>query len=58
MDVRLGEPRRFRDYRLDSPVVREKIRERYGLLFPLDEVAVSPGDIFDSTLLETVAGTL
>ncbi|TAL37507.1 MAG: YiiX family permuted papain-like enzyme [Spirochaetes bacterium] len=46
--------RRIRDFDLSHPVVKGTLFERYGNAVPLDEPAVSPGDIFDSPLLETV----
>lgn len=55
LKIQIGKTRKFNDYRLNSPVVQEIIRERYGASFPLDELAVGPGDMFESPLLQTVA---
>ena len=54
--VRLCEPKRFRDYRLDRPVVKRIIRERYGSAdrLPRDEQVVAPSDIAESSLLDPV----
>lgn len=46
--------RRLRDFDLSAPAVRVKLRERYGSRIPLDETVITPQDIFDSPLLETV----
>ena len=55
LGIQIGKTRKFSDYRLNSPIVQEKIRERYGASFPLEEMAVGPGDVFESPLLKTVA---
>lgn len=55
LGLRLGELQRIRDFDLSSPVVKAKMRERYGQAIPLDETVVSPVAIFESPLLITVA---
>lgn len=55
LGLRLGELQRIRDFDLSSPVVKAKMRERYGQDIPLDETVVSPVAIFESPLLITVA---
>ena len=54
--VRLCEPKRFRDYRLDRPEVKRIIEERYGSAdrLPQDEQVVAPSDIAESELLLAV----
>lgn len=54
--TRLCEPRRFRSYQLDKPIVQRIIKQRYGSVdkLPLDEPAVSPGDLAVSKLLVEV----
>jgi hypothetical protein len=42
------------DFDLTHPLVKKKIRERYGRNIPLNEKVVSPADIYTSTLLDTV----
>ena len=55
VNVRLTEPRKVRDFNLSDPVVQQKARERYGTRgLPLEEPAVAPVDIFESSLLITV----
>lgn len=39
---------------LSHPVVKEKLKERYGDKIPMDEVVISPQAIVDSELLENV----
>ncbi|OEC40499.1 hypothetical protein A7D27_15810 [Pseudomonas sp. 1D4] len=55
LGLRLGELQRIRDFDLSSPVVKAKMRERYGQKVPLDETVISPVAIFESPLLITVA---
>lgn len=57
MGVRIGRLQRLREFELDDPAVRAKLRERYGARVPLDEPVVSPASMFDSPLLETVASS-
>lgn len=55
MDVRIGRLQRLREFELDDPAVRAKLRERYGDRVPLDEPVISPAAMFDSPLLVAVA---
>jgi len=52
--IEIGKLRKLRDYDLSSQVVREKLRERYGQNIPLNETVITPADIINSELLETV----
>lgn len=54
--IELCEPRRFHDYRLDSPKVKAIIARRYGSAdkLPRDEPVVAPGDLAESPLLVEV----
>jgi hypothetical protein len=54
--IELCEPRRFHDYRLDSPKVQAIIARRYGSAdnLPRDEPVVAPGDLAASPLLVEV----
>lgn len=54
LGVELGTLQRLRDFHLEDPAVRAKLRERYGSAIPLDEPVISPAAVFDSPLLETV----
>jgi hypothetical protein len=42
------------DFDLSNPVVKDKIRERFGDSLPLDEVVISPAAIFNAPILTTV----
>ena len=52
--LKLVMPRPFSSYSLNHGEVQKIIMERFGVEFPLDELAVSPGDLMDSPLLQTV----
>lgn len=53
--IRLAPLRSFKDYHLDSALVRRIIQERYGGKIHLDEKVVAPSDLMESPLLERVS---
>jgi hypothetical protein len=53
--IEIGARQQLRDFDLSDPVVKAKMRERYGTRVPLKEPVISPGAMYDSPLLETVA---
>ena len=52
--IEIGKLEKLSDFDLTSEVVREKMKERYGDKIPMDEIVISPAEIFDSELLMTV----
>ena len=52
--IKLAPLAELRSFNLESPSVRQKMKQRYGHQVPLNEPVVAPVAIFDSTLLETV----
>jgi hypothetical protein len=54
LGIEIGRLQRLREFRLDDPVVRAKLRERYGDAVPLEETVIAPGAMFESPLLVTV----
>lgn len=52
--IEIGRLQKIKEFKLDDPVVRQKIKERYGKEVPLDEPAISPVAMFDSPRLVTV----
>lgn len=54
-DIELGTLQKLRDFNLSHPIVRKKMRERYGSSIPMDEPVVSPQSLFESPLLTTVS---
>ncbi|MBI1267703.1 MAG: YiiX family permuted papain-like enzyme [Cryomorphaceae bacterium] len=54
LGIELCKKRKLSDYNLKSKVVQRTADERYDGNLPLNEVMVSPGDLFESELLRTV----
>ncbi len=54
VNLEVGKLQKLKDFDLSSGPVKDKLKERYGNHIPLDEIVVSPQDIFESELLETV----
>ena len=52
--VEIGHLQHLREFDLSHPVVRAKMRERYGNRIPEEEPVISPAAMFDSTLLVEV----
>ncbi|HJV90638.1 MAG TPA: YiiX family permuted papain-like enzyme [Holophagaceae bacterium] len=53
-DLEVGKLEHLRDFNLDTPTVKAKLRERYGADIPLNESVISPKAMFESELLQTV----
>lgn len=52
MGVKLCEPKPLKSYHLNHPLVKEQMKARYGDNIPMNEVMVSPQDLFESSYLE------
>jgi hypothetical protein len=50
--IEVGKPRPLKEFDLSHPAVKAKLEERYGKKIPLNENMISPGDMYDSALLE------
>jgi len=55
LNIQIGKLQRVRDFNLTDPMVRAKMRERYGNTIPLNEPVISPAAMFRSPQLVTVA---
>jgi hypothetical protein len=55
LGITLGKLQTLRDMDLSSPIVRQKLAERYGRNVPFDAPVITPQAVFESDLLETVA---
>ncbi|MFP9112830.1 YiiX family permuted papain-like enzyme [Flavobacterium sp. RHBU_3] len=55
--LEIGHLKQLKDFDLTAPPVKLKLKERYGNNIPMDEKVISPKDVYDSELLETIAGT-
>ncbi len=54
LNLEIGKLKKIKDFNLSHPLVKAKLKERYGNSIPLDEPAISPADMYNSDLLETV----
>lgn len=52
LGIDIGKLRPLMDFDLTHPAVKQKLTERYGKNIPLNEKMISPGDMYDSELLE------
>jgi uncharacterized protein YycO len=52
--VQVGTLRKLKEFDFTSSEVRKKLKERYPDGIPLEETVVSPEDVFQSALLQTV----
>jgi len=48
LNIEIGALQPLREFDLQSPLVQDKMRERYGDRIPLDEPVISPAAMFDS----------
>lgn len=53
--LEVGHPKPMKEYDLTHPLVVQTMNQRYGTEIPYEELMISPGDVFDSELLTTVA---
>ena len=54
LGVEIAALRPLKDFDLTHPLVKKTMKERYGDDLPLESMMISPGDMYDSELLETV----
>ena len=54
LGVKIGQLKRFRDYKLNLPLVRKLLNNRFGQQVPLDEFVIGPGDMYISPFLELI----
>jgi len=54
LGIRIGELQKIKEFDLTDPIVRKKMRERYGTDVPLEEPVISPIAMFESPRLITV----
>lgn len=54
LNIEVGKRNPLRSYDLSHPLVKATLKERYGKNIPLEEIMISPGDIFESPLLKTI----
>lgn len=54
LGIEIGKLQKFRDFNLSHPLVKAKLKERYGDKIPQDELVISPDQMFSSSLIKTV----
>lgn len=54
--LEIGHLKQLKDFDLTSPAVKQKLQERYGDKIPLNEKVISPKDVYESELLQTIIG--
>ena len=54
LKMHVGKLQKLQAFDLQQPIVRAKLKERYGNKIPLNETVVSPQAVFDAPQLETV----
>ncbi len=52
--LELGKFKKLKEYDLSSPLVKRELKGKYGSFIPMDLKVISPGDIFQSDLLDGV----
>jgi hypothetical protein len=52
LGIDIGKLRPLKDFDLSHPAVKEIMKRRYGNNIPYNEKMISPGDMYDSELLE------
>jgi hypothetical protein len=55
LGLHIGRLQELRDFDLSDPVVKAKMKERYGEKIPMDETVISPGEMFAYEGLAVVA---
>lgn len=55
LDIELCKLRPLADYNLSSKTVKRTAEDRYGSNVPLEELMVSPGDLYESDLLRSIS---
>lgn len=55
LKIHIGELQHLKDFNLNAPAVKTKLKERYGANIPTEELVVSPAAMFKSDLLTTIA---
>lgn len=54
LGIRIGPVKKMKDFNLSHPVVKNMMKKRYGDKIPLEEIVISPEDMFEAENLEIV----
>lgn len=55
LGLSVGQLQKLRNFNLTDPLVKSRMKERYGKKMPMDETVISPGEMFASEKLNIVA---
>ncbi|MCD4653963.1 YiiX family permuted papain-like enzyme [bacterium] len=55
MNLEIGKLQKLSDFNLSDPIVQIRVRKRYGTILPEEETVISPGEMYNSDVLITVA---
>ncbi len=55
LGIHLGRLQKLRDFDLSDPVVKSKMKERYGNHIPMEETVISPSEMFSADSLRVAA---
>ena len=55
LGLRVGKLQKLRDFDLSDPIVKAKMKERYGKAIPMEETVISPGEMFSFEGLVVIA---
>ena len=53
-NIELCKTKKLKDFNLDSPIVKNIMKERYGNKIPLNEAVVAPSQLYESEFVETI----
>lgn len=53
-DIFVGEPKKFSEYNLDSKLAKDAIKSRYGNSININEMVITPVDIYRSSEVRTI----
>ncbi len=54
LGIEVGKLQKLKEFDLTHPMVKEKLKERYGKNIPMEELVISPGAIFENPELVVV----
>lgn len=52
LNIEVGQPKAMKEFDLSHPKVQEIMKQRYGNNIPYEEKMISPGDMYESNLLQ------
>jgi uncharacterized protein YycO len=53
-NIELCKTKKLKDFNLNSPIVKNIMKERYGNKIPYNEAVVAPSQLYESEMVETI----